>query len=539
MLAATLTALALAGPAAAAPAPIESFDGSGSPAGSMSPTWLSVDEANGDVYVIDSANDAVDIFAENPGVDPAHPLGYEYVGQLLGSSTTAGSFSFGGVDDIAVDNSSNPATQGDVYVNSESAGKIFAFDPSQPPAERFLWESPGVESPDVCGVAVDAAGNPWLSDFNQGPQKLDPVTGSFVERPFGAFAYCHMAFDSSGNFLLNLYQGDIWKFSSEGTPQSTYRPSGHRRDVAVDITTNDVYAAPEGEPIRKWTATGLASESETFGSESVGVTVDAAHERLFATNGSEVTVYTTFEPVLAIQKTGPGNGRVRCEFQSSLGPCAGAYSLNGEVTLSADPAPHSFFSGWTVDGDASTCSGTGSCTLTLEADTTVEADFGVFEHTFSVATEGPGSGSVEIEPFAIECEALCSGEYAEGEYIALHAIAKPHSEFSNWSGACSGASTYCEIESLEADTEVTASFGPAHQPLVISTSGTGAVSCDTGTGPEACAPSYLDGTEVALSANPSAASTFTGWSGACAGTGSCQLTMDGPKNRFQKEGPAA
>lgn len=80
---------------AAAPTLIGSFDGSGTPAGSMVPTKLAVDEATGDVYVIDTAHDVVSKF-DSTGT---------YLSQIRGSYTTAGSFSFGGDEDIAVDNS--------------------------------------------------------------------------------------------------------------------------------------------------------------------------------------------------------------------------------------------------------------------------------------------------------------------------------------------------------------------------------------------------------------------------------------------------
>lgn len=41
-----------------------------------------------------------------------------------------------------------------------------------------------------------------------------------------------------------------------------------------------------------------------------------------------------------------------------------------------------------------------------------------------------------------------------------------------------------------------------------------------------CAELYAYGTEVTLSVAPSSGSVFTGWSGACSGTGSCVVTMD-------------
>src|SRR5205807_5766846 len=41
-----------------------------------------------------------------------------------------------------------------------------------------------------------------------------------------------------------------------------------------------------------------------------------------------------------------------------------------------------------------------------------------------------------------------------------------------------------------------------------------------------CAHQYAHGTAVTLTQSPGVDSTFTGWSGACSGTGACTVTMD-------------
>jgi uncharacterized repeat protein (TIGR02543 family) len=51
-----------------------------------------------------------------------------------------------------------------------------------------------------------------------------------------------------------------------------------------------------------------------------------------------------------------------------------------------------------------------------------------------------------------------------------------------------------------------------------------AISC-----PGACVGSYVEGTTLALTANPATGSDFTGWSGACTGTGACNITVDADK----------
>ena len=42
-----------------------------------------------------------------------------------------------------------------------------------------------------------------------------------------------------------------------------------------------------------------------------------------------------------------------------------------------------------------------------------------------------------------------------------------------------------------------------------------------------CSESYNDKTVITLTAAANPGSTFTGWGGACSGTGSCVITMDG------------
>ena len=45
-----------------------------------------------------------------------------------------------------------------------------------------------------------------------------------------------------------------------------------------------------------------------------------------------------------------------------------------------------------------------------------------------------------------------------------------------------------------------------------------------------CSEAYHYATVVTLTATPAASSTFTGWSGACSGTGTCNVMMDAAKS---------
>jgi len=70
-------------------------------------------------------------------------------------------------------------------------------------------------------------------------------------------------------------------------------------------------------------------------------------------------------------------------------------------------------------------------------------------------------------------------------------------------------------------------------PLTVETTGTGTGTVEsTPEGidcPSECTAEFEEGTEVELTAAAGAGSTFTGWSGACTGTGACKVTMNEAK----------
>jgi hypothetical protein len=76
---------------------------------------------------------------------------------------------------------------------------------------------------------------------------------------------------------------------------------------------------------------------------------------------------------LTISKSGEGSGTITSNpIGLSCGStCTASFSTDSPVTLSANPASDSIFSGWSGGG----CSGTSSCTLTLSSSASVSANF--------------------------------------------------------------------------------------------------------------------------------------------------------------------
>jgi len=76
---------------------------------------------------------------------------------------------------------------------------------------------------------------------------------------------------------------------------------------------------------------------------------------------------------LTVTKTGSGSGTVTSSTGAINcgGTCAAAINYGGTVTLTASPASGSTFAGWSGAG----CSGTGTCTVTMNAAQAVTAAF--------------------------------------------------------------------------------------------------------------------------------------------------------------------
>jgi len=131
---------------------------------------------------------------------------------------------------------------------------------------------------------------------------------------------------------------------------------------------------------------------------------------------------------------------------------------DGDVTpnvasgLTANPAPGSVFTGW-AGGD---CLGTAPCVVAMTAATSIAA---AFTRTFvlTVSAAGAGVGTVTSSPTSITCGAICSAAYASGTVVTLTATPGANSFFAGWSGGgCSGTAP-CTL-TLGGATVVTATF---------------------------------------------------------------------------------
>lgn len=227
---------------------------------------------------------------------------------------------------------------------------------------------------------------------------------------------------------------------------------------------------------------------------------------------------------LSVALAGPGTGSVTSAPAgiACATDCDQFFDIHTQVVLTATPQSDAVFAGWSGGG----CTGTGACTVTMDAQAEVTATFAYAKRTLTIAKLGNGAGVVSSTPAGISCGASCTASYDAHTMVALVATPAADSVFVAWSGACSG-NAGCTV-ALDTDLSATATFALKKLALSVSIVGTGTVaSLPAGIAcPGDCAASYDAHTVVTLTATAPGGAKFTGWSGACSGTGTCQVTMD-------------
>jgi hypothetical protein len=233
---------------------------------------------------------------------------------------------------------------------------------------------------------------------------------------------------------------------------------------------------------------------------------------------------------LTVTKTGTGAGTVTSSPAgiSCGSDCSESYDVNTSVSLTATPAADSNFTGW-----SGACTGTGACNVTVDTAKTVTATFTLKPFTLAVVKSGTGAGTVSSSPAGINCGAACSASFNAGTSVTLTAAPATDSNFTGWSGACSGTGNCVVL--IDAAKNVTATFALKTFTLSVTAAGNGNVTgntggIDCGTGGNVCSASFNVGTQVTLTATPDVNATFTGWLGACSGTGNCIVTIDAAKS---------
>jgi hypothetical protein len=156
-----------------------------------------------------------------------------------------------------------------------------------------------------------------------------------------------------------------------------------------------------------------------------------------------------------------------------------------------------------------------------------------------VSKDGNGEGRVTSNPDGIDCGSQCSYSFISNDDpknykpVTLKATASPGSAFDGWN-LCGGDT--CTIDPIEPGRtyEVNATFvraRPSQFPLAVTVSGSGKVTSQPG-GIDCgatCTAQFATDSTVTLTATPTPGWSFSGWTGACSGTGTCPVKMGDPR----------
>ena len=195
----------------------------------------------------------------------------------------------------------------------------------------------------------------------------------------------------------------------------------------------------------------------------------------------------------------------------SASPVAG-----GSVACTPNPVTHGANTscsqtpnaGYTFTGWSGACSGTGACSITnVTASQTVTANYSVNTYSILKQSNPIAGGTVTCTPDPVN----------HGASTSCTQTPNAGYTFANWSGACAGNGA-CAPSNVTANLTVTANYN-------ITTYAIAASASPALGGSVICTPNPVNhGTSSGCSQTPNAGYSFTGWSGACTGTGSCSLT---------------
>jgi hypothetical protein len=258
-------------------------------------------------------------------------------------------------------------------------------------------------------------------------------------------------------------------------------------------------------------------------------------------------VIAQFAPLESLTVTITGNG-IGAVYSADYSILCGNYEGSEEtkcstnegdgatITLTALVDPLSVFSQWTSGPCAGSTSPT--CSVSLNSQTTVSAQFSLVNETLSVALSGVGQGVIQSYDGSINCgngSNQCSTSMSYGTVVNLTATAMPGYVFAGWvNGPCAGSdSPTCSFE-LGYQMSISASFNLGNT-LSASVSGPGFIESYNlysdndilcGNSHAVCSGAFVADTEVLLYATANSGHTFVGWSGACSGSSSpCIITM--------------
>lgn len=360
---------------------------------------------------------------------------------------------------------------GNFYVSDYYHHVIDAFKPDDPSyktnsstATGYLGQLSEVDEPDgPCGLAFDGNGNLYVNDYHRKVAKYGPtdngtvVTGVGVDSnhptgvavdPVTGYVYVdardHVdVFDEDGaavsqGLATTLEDGyGIAVSQYPGTAGHIYVPDAISNTVKIYDPSVDT-SNPIGE-----ISAGDTPRGKFVSLRDAVIAVDRVSGDVYVVDNIQPEyTYQPFAEIFVFNAANQYKGRLKYRVVDAL-----------PVGLTVDNGPGATYPGGT-QGRVYVTSGN-----------TIQA--GVYAYppgAASTATprnpsaglilnaRGTGGGAIRSDLGSLNCSARCEGDIRAGAVITLTAEASPGSEFTGWSGACSGDGETCEVRMDQAKT---------------------------------------------------------------------------------------
>lgn len=211
--------------------------------------------------------------------------------------------------------------------------------------------------------------------------------------------------------------------------------------------------------------------------------------------------------------------------------CSHDFDIDTHVTLTAKPEY-----GFRLDAWSGACSGTSPiCSVTMDAAKTVSASFVELPKVLLRMLK-PTSGHVSSTPAGIDCggkSKLCRAQFPETTEVILSATPNPGYKVKKWTGCTGISGDICTVTLNQPVSKVKVTFSRLPKyPLKVVKTKLGAITSSPaglkcGFNAKSCRARFFQGSSVTLLPVAKPGHAFQGWEGACSGSASCTLLMDG------------
>ena len=501
-------------------------------AGNGAGTWTATDSATGNSYTLTiNTNGTLSLTGlivrcgggggqnQNPAARSQHwPSGYYVQLEYVDSPKTAAAVSVAGAGITGSETLTYNAAQGSW--NSWTSPSSQVFFGSAYPALPYTYTftiSPSTGTPTTATSTV--------SCFQQQLVTNVYPAGSVMGTP--TFSWTGIN-DTNATYAVQLNDNNnrLWDSNSVSGTSVVYNGPALTpgKTYSYDVVVLSSSACSNGQSFAQ-------------GGFTYGAAADVSYAGTY-TGNYYATVVGEWTMTISSTGTVTGTGTATCNnscIPSGYYPLSGSVSANGNITF--------------------TTSGGDVCSGTITASTGAVSGTCIWAGGPNPGSRGSFSGTKQtqtLSPQTIGAISFSTATIAVGGTITASAIATSGLAVSFSSttptictvsgntvtgvapGTCIVAADQAGNASYSAAPQITQSIADVLPVLTLSKSGTGSGTVTSADGSincgSTCSATYNSVTSVTLTAAPASGSTFTGWDGACTGTGICTLNVDAVKN---------